>query len=122
MHREMESKGSYSPIDKEPHLLQLPKCHQMAKVNNTKGLSYISRIRHVTTKEHTKHKWEKLLSKSFGSNIFRMCSKTMPKGPLPKRWIEWMKADLNMFKGKSKSASSWNSIKEFEQVKDESKG
>jgi hypothetical protein len=33
-----------------------------------------------------------------------------------------MKTDLNMFKEKSKSASSWNSIKEFEQGKDESKG
>jgi hypothetical protein len=33
-----------------------------------------------------------------------------------------MKVDLNMFKEKFKFVSSWNSIKEYKQNKDESKG
>lgn len=36
--------------------------------------------------------------------------------------VEWMKVDLNMFKEKSKFTYNWNSIKEFKQNKDESKG
>jgi hypothetical protein len=43
----------------------------------------------------------------------------MPKSILGKRWIQWMKIDLNISKEKSKSASSWNFIKELEQGKDE---
>jgi hypothetical protein len=46
----------------------------------------------------------------------------MPKSLIVKRWIEWMKVDLNMFKKKSRSISSWNSIKNFEQGENEFEG
>jgi len=43
----------------------------------------------------------------------------MPKGLSIERWTEWMNANLNMFFKKSKSTSSWNSIKKFEHDKNE---
>lgn len=45
----------------------------------------------------------------------------MFEGPLVERWDKWMNVDLNVSKEKSKSTYGWNSIKEFEHNKDESK-
>jgi hypothetical protein len=60
--------------------------------------------------------WEKLLVKSYGSNKSSRCSNTMPKGPLAKKQVKWMNANLNIFKEKSKFTFGWNSIKEFKHM------
>jgi len=46
----------------------------------------------------------------------------MFEGSLVERWTEWMNVDLNAYFKKSKFVFGWNSIKEFEHNKDESKG